>query len=89
MQEKNRVNKEGYLIIKSDLTRSQQLNLADALERLRTMIRRAAAPAPVASPETEELIRKRKMKAARERLYQKRERSQIKQGRQIGTIDRE
>ncbi|XP_043286876.1 peptidyl-tRNA hydrolase ICT1, mitochondrial [Venturia canescens] len=87
LQEKNRINKEGYLIIKSDLTRSQNLNLADALERLRTMIRKAAQPEPTISPETVEMLRKRHLKAVRERLSIKRARSQIKRDRQANDFD--
>ncbi|XP_066600311.1 large ribosomal subunit protein mL62 [Prorops nasuta] len=80
-QEKNRINKEGYLIIKSDITRSQQLNLADALEKLRAMIRKSLQPPPELSEETLETIRNNKIKAARKRLYEKRVRSDIKKSR--------
>ncbi|XP_015119486.1 peptidyl-tRNA hydrolase ICT1, mitochondrial isoform X2 [Diachasma alloeum] len=81
--EKNRINKEGFLVIKSDLTRSQQMNLADALERLRVMIRKTLIVAPEISPQTQEKIRKAQMKAARERLFVKRSRSLIKQSRRL------
>ncbi|KAF7389162.1 hypothetical protein V1477_014741 [Vespula maculifrons] len=80
-QQKNKVNKEGYLIIKSDITRSQQLNLADALEKLRTFIRKTLQEPPQITKETAEIIRKRQLKAARERIFVKRIRSQIKQTR--------
>ncbi|XP_063979929.1 large ribosomal subunit protein mL62 [Diachasmimorpha longicaudata] len=83
IQEKNRINKDGFLIIKSDLTRSQQMNLADALERLRVMIRKTLVISPEISPQTEEKIRKGQMKAARERLFEKRSRSLIKQSRRL------
>lgn len=78
---KNKINKEGYLIIKSDITRSQHLNLADALEKLRTLIRATLVTPPEPSPETEERKRKNQLRAARERLHEKRIRSQIKQSR--------
>ena len=35
---KNQITKEGYLVMKSDRTRSQQLNLADALDKVRNLI---------------------------------------------------
>ncbi|XP_011700900.1 PREDICTED: peptidyl-tRNA hydrolase ICT1, mitochondrial [Wasmannia auropunctata] len=81
-QHKNKINKEGYLIIKSDLTRSQHLNLADALEKLRTMIRATLETAPEPSLESLEKKRKSQLRAARERLHEKRARSQVKQNRQ-------
>lgn len=74
------------MVVKSEVTRYQTLNVADALEKLRAMIRRTITPEKVEDPESEELKRKRKIKAARERIYQKRMRSQIKQDRNI-TLD--
>lgn len=58
-QLQNKITKEGYYVIKSDLTRSQQMNLADALEKLRTLIRGFEFEAPAATEETLEKIRKR------------------------------
>lgn len=81
-QHKNRINKDGYLIIKSDLTRSQHLNLADALEKLRAMIRATLVEPPQPSLETEEKKRKNLLRAARQTLHEKRNRSQLKQSRQ-------
>lgn len=80
-QYKNKINKEGYLIIRSDLTRSQHLNLADALEKLRSMIRSTLVVPQEPSPESEEKKRKNLLKATRERLHEKRTRSQLKQNR--------
>lgn len=82
-QQKNKINKDGYLIIKSDLTRSQHLNLADALEKLRTMIRATLVAPLQPSPESEEKKRKNLLKAARERLHEKRAHSQAKQNRRV------
>ncbi|XP_050298779.1 peptidyl-tRNA hydrolase ICT1, mitochondrial [Anthonomus grandis grandis] len=72
--EKNatRVTKEGHLIFRSDLTRSQQLNLADCLEKVRKCIRDSLYEKPETSPETKEKIRRRIEKANRERIAQKR-----------------
>ncbi|XP_017858119.1 PREDICTED: peptidyl-tRNA hydrolase ICT1, mitochondrial [Drosophila arizonae] len=79
----NKLNKEGYYFIKSDLTRSQQMNLADALEKLRSLIRAQELDEPTApSEETVEKLRRRQEKAARERLQLKRSRSQTKRDRQ-------
>lgn len=48
------------MVLKSDVTRYQQLNLADALEKLRNLIREAEKPTTVElSPETIEKIRRR------------------------------
>ncbi|EDW52458.1 peptidyl-tRNA hydrolase ICT1, mitochondrial [Drosophila sechellia] len=79
----NRITKDGYFYIKSDLTRSQQMNLADALEKLRTIIRsqEAVAAAPP-SEETLEKLRRRQERAVRERLQLKRGRAQVKADRQ-------
>ncbi|KAG6458338.1 hypothetical protein O3G_MSEX010805 [Manduca sexta] len=55
----NKLSKEGYLIIRSDTTRSQQLNLADCMQKLRALIRDAAVTKRQPSPETEERIRQR------------------------------
>ncbi|XP_013143115.1 PREDICTED: peptidyl-tRNA hydrolase ICT1, mitochondrial [Papilio polytes] len=54
-----KLSKEGYLIIRSDTTRSQQLNLADCLQKLRSMIRTAAVTQREPAPETQERIRQR------------------------------
>ncbi|XP_072764818.1 large ribosomal subunit protein mL62 [Anoplolepis gracilipes] len=86
-QNKNKINKDGYLIIKSDLTRSQHLNLADALEKLRTMIRTTLVEPPKPSPESLEKRRKNLLKANRERLHEKRIQSQIKASRKAPAPD--
>ncbi|XP_030380463.1 peptidyl-tRNA hydrolase ICT1, mitochondrial [Scaptodrosophila lebanonensis] len=78
----NKITKEGYFCIKSDLTRSQQLNLADALEKLRAIIRAQEVEAASPSEETLEKIRRRQEKAARQRLQLKRGRAQVKADRQ-------
>ena len=70
------------MIIKSDLTRSQQLNVADALQKLRQMIRELIV-VPVEPDElTKEKHRKKQLKAAHERVFVKRIKSQVKEGRQ-------
>ena len=62
--------------------RSQTLNVADALEKLRMCIRSALEPPkPKFTDEEKEKIRKGKLKAARERLHFKRIRSDVNAGR--------
>lgn len=72
----------------SNLTRSQQLNVADALEKLRTLIRRVSIDPQQLSKESLELLRKRQLKAARERVLIKRKHSDIKQTR-LGVTNKE
>ncbi|XP_033211060.1 peptidyl-tRNA hydrolase ICT1, mitochondrial isoform X1 [Belonocnema kinseyi] len=78
---KNNINKEGYLIIKSELTRSQQLNLADALEKLRNLIRKTMVEPRERSSVFWERIRKLQVQAAQRRVFAKRMRSQTRQDR--------
>ncbi|XP_026748517.1 peptidyl-tRNA hydrolase ICT1, mitochondrial [Galleria mellonella] len=70
-----KLTKDGYIIIRSDATRSQQLNLADCMQKLRNIIRDAAVTKREVSPETEERIRQRHLKASRLRVAIKREES--------------
>nr|CAG4645952.1 EOG090X0JCO [Lynceus sp. MCZ IZ 141354] len=81
----NKLTSEGYFVMKSDKTRSQQLNLADALDKVRRIIYKAqnliTEPEPP-SQETTDRIRRRQEKAARERLREKRMKSLTKQQRQ-------
>ncbi|KAK4874881.1 hypothetical protein RN001_014241 [Aquatica leii] len=80
-QLKTRITADGFLIFRSDVTRSQQLNLADCLNKLRCAIHKALEPEPVQSPETAERLRRRYEKAMENRLLRKRHRSLIKEGR--------
>ncbi|KZS16904.1 Immature colon carcinoma transcript 1 protein precursor [Daphnia magna] len=86
---KNQISKEGYFIIKSERTRSQQLNLADTLDKLRNLIHSVAQSlvVPEVSQETLEKQRRLRERAARERLREKRAHSMTKQGRQSPTLD--
>lgn len=85
-QYKNKINRDGYFIIKSELTRYQHLNLADALERVRNIIRdleKKMVPLEL-SEEKLAKIQRNHEKAARERLFIKRARSDDKKNRQAG-----
>lgn len=72
--------------MKSDLTRFQHLNLADALERVRNIIRELEKDVEHNEPSPEKLavIQRRHEKAARERLFIKRARAQTKLDRTVG-----
>lgn len=83
----NQITKEGYLIVKSDRTRSRQLNQADALQKLRQFIwasvdevRTYLERSQVTQVEQEKLL-KAEQRAARERVKSKRIHSQQKQAR--------
>ncbi|XP_058058678.1 large ribosomal subunit protein mL62 isoform X1 [Anopheles bellator] len=81
--QKGRITKDGFLVIRSELTRSQHVNTADALEKLRNFIRQAEQPISTEpSVETVEMLRRRHEKATRERLAIKRKRSDTKAQRQ-------
>ncbi|CAI6345965.1 unnamed protein product [Macrosiphum euphorbiae] len=82
----NKLTKEGYLVIRSEKTRSQQLNLADAIERLRSLVWKAAEPEPKQSEESIEKIRRRMEKANRTRLIEKKMKSLTKSNRQAPTV---
>jgi len=67
----NQLTKDGWMVVKSDRTRSQTLNQTDALEKLRMMIRSSLIPPPPTfTDEEREKIRKGQIRAARERLKQ-------------------
>lgn len=67
------LTKDGFLVVKSDRTRSQTMNQADALRKLREAIWAACEPEkPDTDEETQEKIRKGRIKAARERVREKR-----------------
>ena len=64
------LTQDGWLVVKSDRTESVTLNMADALEKLRTNIRTAENPVKETFPLLEqELQRKNRMKLARKRLH--------------------
>lgn len=82
---KSNINKDGILTIRSDKTRSQTLNIADCLDKLRAYISEAEQPPePELTPETIELRRLRLERAAAERLKEKRIRSAMIQSKRSG-----
>ena len=64
------LTRDGWLVVKSDRTTSRSLNMADALEKLRSNIRAAEQPTEESFQLLEvEVERKAKLKAARESLH--------------------
>lgn len=53
------ITKDGYFVLRNDVTRYQQLNLAAALERLREIIRALEKPVATVSAETLERHRRK------------------------------
>jgi ribosome-associated protein len=74
---KNRINSQGILIIDARRFRTQQENRKDAIDRLLSLIRRAAKPPKPRTPT-------KATKASKERrLEQKKKHSQIKRNRRV------
>jgi len=64
------LTRDGWIVVKSDRTRSRTLNQADALEKLRSNIRLAVDKPHETYTDLElEIARKQRLKAARERLH--------------------
>ncbi|KAK7004682.1 peptidyl-tRNA hydrolase ICT1 mitochondrial [Biomphalaria glabrata] len=80
-QEQGRLTKDGYLIVKSDMTRKQLLNQADCMNKIRQMIFTASFIPKKPTKEDVELHEKRKNKIKAEVLREKRIRSVIKSSR--------
>uniref|UniRef100_A0A8C3RVG5 Large ribosomal subunit protein mL62 n=1 Tax=Chelydra serpentina TaxID=8475 RepID=A0A8C3RVG5_CHESE len=80
---KNKINKSGELIINSEVSRYQMKNLADCLQKIRTMIKEATQKSSVVAKENSQLLIARVQKMNRERLRQKKIHSTIKQSRRV------
>ena len=83
------LSKDGYLIVKSDRTRSRQLNQADTLQKLRHFIwssveevRTYLEKTQLSEVETEKRL-KAQQKAARERVKEKRNQSMLRNHRRV------
>lgn len=75
----SKLSKEGFLTIRSDKTRTQTLNLADCMDRLRCYISEAEQPPePELSLETIETRRLQLERATAERLREKRHQSMVR-----------
>ena len=84
MREKlrNIITKDGWLLVKSEKTRSRSMNETDAIDKLTNIVNEALKP-PEPKFTEEELakIRKGKIKANKERLKRKQIRSDTKSSR--------
>ncbi|XP_043203110.1 peptidyl-tRNA hydrolase ICT1, mitochondrial-like [Amphibalanus amphitrite] len=75
---RSRISRDGYLLVRSERTRSQHLNMADALDRIRYLVTDVLQKPKEASPESIEKHRRLHERATRERLREKRHRSALK-----------
>lgn len=87
LQVGSKLTKEGHLVFRSDVTRSQQLNLADALEKIRALIRESLYENPEPSAESQERARRRLERANIERIARKRHQSALKAERQLNQVE--
>jgi len=83
----SKLTKEGLLVFRSDITRYQQLNMADCLEKIRKCIREALQEKAEPSPETLDRIRKRIERANSERIAFKRAHGALKKEKQILNVE--
>ena len=76
------MTKDGWILVRSDKTRSRTANEADAIDKLTNIVNEALKP-PVPKFSEEELakMRKGKIKANKERLKSKQFRSDTKSSR--------
>ena len=78
----NIITKDGWILVKSDKTRSRSMNETDAIEKLTNIVNNALKPPePKFSEEELMKIRKGKVKANKERLKRKQFRSDTKSSR--------
>ena len=78
----NYITKDGFMVVKSDKTRSQVLNQEDAVRKLSDLISTALKPPePRHSQEEQEQIRRGKVRANKERLKGKKIRGDTKRER--------
>jgi len=84
---KNSINKAGIWRIVSEKTRSQHLNVADCMDKLRAYITEADTPPPQPSIETLEKRRRSAEKAAARRLQEKRAKSMNQRARKLDILD--
>ncbi|KNA04703.1 hypothetical protein SOVF_197200 [Spinacia oleracea] len=80
--EKNRINKEGEIVISSTKTRTQQGNIEDALSKLQAIIDAASYVPPAPTEEQKKKIAQLSAKSEQKRLQGKKELSQKKAFRQ-------
>ncbi|XP_061910813.1 large ribosomal subunit protein mL62-like [Entelurus aequoreus] len=79
----NRINKAGELLVTSELSRSQQRNVSDCVEKISTIIAEASKKPREPTPEDLALRASRLDKRNKERIRQKKINSATKQSRQL------
>jgi len=84
-QEKNRINKDGELVISSTKTRTQKGNIEDALQKIQAIIDAASYVPPPPTEEQKKKIEKIAAVAERKRLQNKKVLSQKKEFRRNRT----
>ncbi|XP_034564099.1 peptidyl-tRNA hydrolase ICT1, mitochondrial [Notolabrus celidotus] len=80
---KNRINKAGELLVTSELSRSQQRNLADCVQKISAIVAEASEKPHEPTAEDLALRAARLEKRNKERLRQKKIQSAIKQSRRL------
>ena len=78
----HRLTKDGYYVVRSDLTRFRHMNLADALEKLRNFIRELETEKKQPDVETVQKHKRRMEQESARRIMVKRDRSWINAQRQ-------
>ncbi|CAH1780420.1 unnamed protein product [Owenia fusiformis] len=82
-QESGRITKDGFIIVTSQISRKQNINQTDCLNKIENMIKNAAVEEKEPDELTKERHRKRKEKIKQETLRKKREISMKKQWRRM------
>uniref|UniRef100_A0A453IHV5 Prokaryotic-type class I peptide chain release factors domain-containing protein n=1 Tax=Aegilops tauschii subsp. strangulata TaxID=200361 RepID=A0A453IHV5_AEGTS len=80
-REKNRINKDGELVMSSTKTRTQKGNIEDALQKIQAIIDAASYVPPPPSEEQKKKIEKIAAAAERNRMQNKKVLSQKKESR--------
>nr|XP_057917971.1 peptidyl-tRNA hydrolase ICT1, mitochondrial [Doryrhamphus excisus] len=80
---RNRINKAGELLVTSELSRSQQRNVSDCLQKISAIIAEASEKPHEATPDDIAIRASRLDKRNKERLRQKKINSATKQSRQL------
>ena len=89
MKHSGQLTKDGFLIVKSDRTRSRQLNQADTLQKLRHFVWSSVEEVKTYLEKTQideveaERRLKAQQKAARERVKEKRDQSRFRNHRRV------
>ncbi|CAG5911716.1 unnamed protein product [Menidia menidia] len=80
---KNRINKAGELLVTSEMSRSQQRNLSDCIQKISAIVAEASQKPPEPTAEDVALREQRLQKRNRERLRQKKIQSVVKSSRRV------